>query len=71
MEAAFKPDVNGELDTKNFLKFDEVWFYVDPQLISEINNASSRMLHKVFICLTRFPELIGSELCGFRKKYIP
>ena len=24
MEAAFKPDVNGELDTKNFLKFDEV-----------------------------------------------
>ncbi|KAM0944763.1 putative protein kinase AGC-NDR family [Dioscorea sansibarensis] len=24
MEAAFKPDVNGELDTKNFLKFDEL-----------------------------------------------
>lgn len=25
MEAAFKPEVNGELDTQNFLKFDEVF----------------------------------------------
>lgn len=24
MEAAFKPEVNGELDTRNFMKFDEV-----------------------------------------------
>nr|AFK39433.1 unknown [Medicago truncatula] len=24
MEAAFKPQVNGELDTQNFMKFDEV-----------------------------------------------
>ena len=24
MEAAFKPEVNGELDTQNFMKFDEV-----------------------------------------------
>ncbi|KAL6974568.1 non-specific serine,threonine protein kinase [Sarracenia purpurea var. burkii] len=25
MEAAFKPEVNGELDTQNFMKFDEVY----------------------------------------------
>lgn len=25
MEAAFRPEVNGELDTQNFLKFDEVF----------------------------------------------
>ena len=25
MEAAFKPEVNGELDTQNFMKFDEVF----------------------------------------------
>lgn len=24
MEAAFKPEVNGELDTRNFMKFDDV-----------------------------------------------
>ena len=24
IEAAFKPEVNGELDTRNFMKFDEV-----------------------------------------------
>lgn len=24
MEAAFKPEVNGELDTQNFMKYDEV-----------------------------------------------
>lgn len=24
MEAAFRPEVNGELDTQNFMKFDEV-----------------------------------------------
>lgn len=24
MQAAFKPEVNGELDTQNFMKFDEV-----------------------------------------------
>lgn len=24
MEAAFKPEVDGELDTRNFMKFDEV-----------------------------------------------
>lgn len=26
MEAAFKPEVNGELDTQNFEKFEEVYF---------------------------------------------
>lgn len=26
MEAAFKPEVNGELDTQNFMKFDEVLY---------------------------------------------
>lgn len=25
MEAAFKPEVNGELDTQNFMKYDEVF----------------------------------------------
>lgn len=25
MEAAFKPEVNDELDTQNFMKFDEVY----------------------------------------------
>lgn len=25
MEAAFKPQVNGELDTQNFMKYDEVF----------------------------------------------
>jgi len=27
MEAAFKPQVFGELDTQNFMKFDEVRYY--------------------------------------------
>lgn len=27
MDAAFKPEVNSELDTQNFLKFDEVWWF--------------------------------------------
>ena len=27
MEAAFKPKVNGELDTQNFMKFDEVRYF--------------------------------------------
>jgi serine/threonine kinase 38 len=27
MEAAFKPEVNGELDTQNFMKLDEVRFF--------------------------------------------
>jgi len=27
MEAAFKPQVNGELDTQNFMKFDEVRYF--------------------------------------------
>lgn len=26
MDAAFKPEVNGELDTQNFMKFDEVLY---------------------------------------------
>lgn len=34
MEAAFKPQVNGELDTQNFMKFDEVY-----------NRNSSRYIH--------------------------
>lgn len=28
MEAAFKPEVNGELDTQNFMKFDEVIYNI-------------------------------------------
>lgn len=28
MEAAFKPEVNGELDTQNFMKFDEVLYNI-------------------------------------------
>jgi serine/threonine kinase 38 len=28
MEAAFKPEVNGELDTQNFEKFEEVLMFV-------------------------------------------
>lgn len=30
MEAAFKPEVNGELDTQNFEKFEEVYFATTP-----------------------------------------
>ena len=30
MEAAYKPEVNGELDTQNFMKFDEVLFTAHP-----------------------------------------
>lgn len=30
MEAAFKPEVNGELDTQNFEKFEEVYFATIP-----------------------------------------
>lgn len=28
MEAAYKPEVNGELDTQNFMKYDEVASHV-------------------------------------------
>jgi len=30
MEAAFKPEVNGELDTQNFEKFEEVFLATIP-----------------------------------------
>lgn len=29
MEAAFKPEVNGELDTQNFMKYDEVFHEIE------------------------------------------
>lgn len=32
-EAAFKPTINGELDTQNFMRFDEVFFNADVDLI--------------------------------------
>ncbi|KAH1244612.1 Serine/threonine-protein kinase CBK1 [Glycine soja] len=38
MEAAFKPQVNGELDTQNFMKFDEV----DPPTAARTGSGSSR-----------------------------
>lgn len=28
MEAAYKPEVNGELDTQNFMKYDEVAYHL-------------------------------------------
>lgn len=40
MEAAFKPEVNGELDTQNFLKFDEL----DPPTSSRTSSGHSRKL---------------------------
>ncbi|XP_025613397.1 uncharacterized protein [Arachis hypogaea] len=43
MEAAFKPQVNGELDTQNFMKFDEV----DPPTGARTGSGSSR---KVIPC---------------------
>lgn len=41
MEAAFRPEVNGELDTQNFMKFDEV----DPPTRARTGSGSSRKLH--------------------------
>ncbi|KAG5541194.1 hypothetical protein RHGRI_021150 [Rhododendron griersonianum] len=32
MEAAFKPEVNGELDTQNFMKFDELDTHIPPRI---------------------------------------
>ncbi|KAJ9688074.1 hypothetical protein PVL29_014028 [Vitis rotundifolia] len=40
MEAAFKPEVNGELDTQNFMKFDEV----DPPKPTRTGSGMSRKL---------------------------
>ncbi|CAJ1973555.1 unnamed protein product [Sphenostylis stenocarpa] len=40
MEAAFKPQVNGELDTQNFMKFDEV----DPPTAARSGSGSSRKM---------------------------
>ena len=34
MEAAYKPQVNGELDTQNFDKFEEVYKFLLPNVIS-------------------------------------
>ncbi|KAK7261019.1 hypothetical protein RIF29_27322 [Crotalaria pallida] len=42
MEAAFKPQVNGELDTQNFMKFDEV----DPPTASKSGSGSSWKMPK-------------------------
>ncbi|KAK6129508.1 hypothetical protein DH2020_036741 [Rehmannia glutinosa] len=39
MEAAFKPEVNGELDTQNFMKFDEL----DPPTPSRSGSGSRKM----------------------------
>ncbi|XP_011100578.1 serine/threonine-protein kinase tricorner [Sesamum indicum] len=41
MDAAFKPEVNGELDTRNFMKFDEL----DPPTSSKSGSGSSRKMH--------------------------
>ncbi|KAL1532591.1 serine/threonine-protein kinase tricornered-like isoform X1 [Salvia divinorum] len=41
MEAAFKPEVNGELDTQNFMKFDEL----DPPKQARSGSGPSRKLH--------------------------
>ncbi|XP_057776188.1 uncharacterized protein LOC130995056 isoform X1 [Salvia miltiorrhiza] len=41
MEAAFKPEVNGELDTRNFMKFDEL----DPPTPSKSGSGPSRKMH--------------------------
>lgn len=43
MEAAFKPEVNGELDTQNFMKFDEV-----------ILNSCLLLLVMVFLSLSMY-----------------
>ncbi|XP_057467959.1 uncharacterized protein LOC130757238 isoform X2 [Actinidia eriantha] len=40
MEAAFKPEVNGELDTQNFLKFDEV----DPPAAARMGSGPLRKM---------------------------
>ncbi|BBG95071.1 cAMP-dependent, cGMP-dependent and protein kinase C kinase family protein [Prunus dulcis] len=40
MEAAFKPEVNGELDTQNFMKFDEL----EPPVSSRTGSGPSRKL---------------------------
>ncbi|PRQ27999.1 uncharacterized protein LOC133739856 [Rosa rugosa] len=40
MEAAFKPEVNGELDTQNFMKFDEL----DPPASARTGSGPSRKL---------------------------
>ncbi|KAL3586788.1 hypothetical protein D5086_013655 [Populus alba] len=40
MEAAFKPEVNGELDTRNFMKFDES----DPPAAARTSSGSRKML---------------------------
>ncbi|KAK9274780.1 hypothetical protein L1049_022032 [Liquidambar formosana] len=40
MEAAFKPEVNGELDTQNFMRFDEV----DPPTPSRTGSGPSRKM---------------------------
>ncbi|KAK4388724.1 putative serine/threonine-protein kinase ndrB [Sesamum angolense] len=41
MEAAFKPEVNGELDTQNFMKFDEL----DPPRPTRSGSGPSRKMH--------------------------
>ncbi|KAL7121874.1 hypothetical protein ACP275_01G011000 [Erythranthe tilingii] len=41
MEAAFKPEVNGELDTQNFMKFDEL----NPPTSAISGSGSSRKIH--------------------------
>ncbi|KAL4652498.1 hypothetical protein ACB092_01G237700 [Castanea dentata] len=41
MEAAFKPEVNGELDTQNFMKFDEV----NPPTKSRAGSGPMRKMH--------------------------
>ena len=42
MEAAFIPEVNDELDTQNFEKFEEVWMFKhnSPALLSNISNTA-------------------------------
>lgn len=40
MEAAFKPEVNGELDTQNFMKYDEVFHENELSLIFLLEEVS-------------------------------
>lgn len=53
MEAAYKPEVNGELDTQNFMKFDEVIQITHPLLLfcasSSFNMIENILLLPLFI----------------------
>lgn len=65
MEAAYKPEVNGELDTQNFMKYDEVDSHIFPAVSFKI--ALVPYIRELTVCITNKLYLMPVEYFYFSR----